>query len=163
MFQPLVRPITVRRRSGASHALRPWALSGAALSSAFLVACVCVTLAAVARPAAAAEPAANRGASKSASDTARMYVVMQGDTLDRIVNKTMASSPLKPELLREALVAANPQAIPAGRHPRLKPGTVLQLPDHEALLRRTVQPLLPPAEQAVNAEADARKRWVRYP
>ncbi len=163
MLQSPVRQTTARPRSGTGHALRPWALSTAALSSAVLVACVWVALAAVARPAAAAEPAATPGTSRSAIDTARMYVVMQGDTLDRIVNKTMASSPLKPELLREALVAANPQAITAGRNPRLKPGTVLQLPDHEALLRRTVQPLLPPPEQAVNAEADARKRWVRYP
>lgn len=157
MFQSPARQMTLRPSPGTGHALRPWALS----SGFFLLACAWVALAAVARPAAAAEPAA--AASKSASDTSRMYVVMQGDTIDRIVNKTMAHSPLKPELLRDALVAANQQVIPAGRNPRLKPGTVLQLPDHEALLRRTVQPLLPPAEQAGNAEADARKRWVRYP
>ena len=156
MFQFPARQMTLRPSPATGHALRPWALS----SGLFLLACAWVALAAVAGPAAAAEPAA---ASKPASDTARMYVVMPGDTLDRIVNKTLAHSPLKPELLREALVSANPQVIPAGRNPRLKPGTVLQLPDHEALLRSTVLPLLPAADQAGSTAADARKRWVRYP
>lgn len=109
----------------------------------------------------AADPAA-----KLATDPARSYVVAPGDTLDRIIQKTMGQSPLKIELLREALAAANPQAIASVRNPRLKAGAVLQLPDHEALLRATVQPLLPSVGMASHPtpnDADNRKRWVRYP
>lgn len=109
----------------------------------------------------AAEPAP---ADKSAQESPRSYVVAPGDTLDRIVQKTMGASPLRIELLREALAAANPQAISSVRNPRLKAGMVLQLPDHEALLRQTIAPLLP-ADSAAHSQGggDARKRWVRYP
>lgn len=109
----------------------------------------------------AAEPAA-----KLATDPGRSYVVAPGDTLDRIIQKTMGQSPLKIELLREALATANPQAIASVRSPRLKAGAVLQLPDHEALLRAAVLPLLQPAGMALHPtplDADNRKRWVRYP
>jgi Tfp pilus assembly protein FimV len=109
----------------------------------------------------AAEPSA-----RQATDPGRSYVVAPGDTLDRIIHKTMAQSPLKIELLREALAAANPQAIASVRNPRLRAGAVLQLPDHEALLRTAVLPLLQPAVMASHptpVDADNRKRWVRYP
>ncbi len=109
----------------------------------------------------AAEPS-----TKMATEPARSYVVAPGDTLDRIIQKTMGQSPLKIELLREALAAANPQAIASVRSPRLKAGVVLQLPDHEALLRAAVLPLLQPAGMALHPvplDADNRKRWVRYP
>lgn len=109
----------------------------------------------------AAEPAG-----KLALEPARNYVVVPGDTLDRIIQKTMGQSPLKIELLREALAAANPQSIASVRNPRLKAGAVLQLPDHEALLRAAVLPLLPSVGMASHPtpmDADNRKRWVRYP
>jgi len=109
----------------------------------------------------AAEPSA-----KLATEPGRSYVVARGDTLDRIIHKTMAQSPLRIELLREALAAANPQAIASVRNPRLKAGAVLQLPDHEALLRAAVLPLLPSVGMASHPtpnDADNRKRWVRYP
>ena len=110
----------------------------------------------------AAEPAA-----KPATEPTRSYVVAPGDTLDRIIHKTMAQSPLRIELLREALAAANPQAIASVRNPRLKAGAVLQLPDHQALLRAAVQPMLQPADMVSShptaIDADNRKRWVRYP
>ena len=110
----------------------------------------------------AAEPAG-----RLATDPARSYVVAPGDTLDRIIQKTMGQSPLKIELLREALAAANPQAIASVRNPRLKAGAVLQLPDHQALLRAAVQPMLQPADMVSShpmaTDADNRKRWVRYP
>lgn len=96
----------------------------------------------------------------------RSYVVMPGDTLDKVVQKTMAGSPLKNEFLREALIAANPRTIAAGRNPRLTPGTVLQLPDHEEVLRKVLTPLLPPAETVLAdspAAGETRRRWVRFP
>ena len=99
---------------------------------------------------------------------ARTYVVAPGDTLDRVIQKTMGASPLKLELLRQALVQANPQAIAAGRNPRLKTGTVLQLPDQDALLRAVALPVMQQADTAPpqaggSAAGDNRRRWVRYP
>lgn len=129
-----------------------------------------VALAAVlAVPALAATPSAvpAPAVETHAMAPARTYTVVAGDTLDRVVQKTMGSSPLKVELLRQALVQANPQGIAPGRNPRLKVGTVLQLPDHDALLRAVALPALQQAEalppQAGGAAGDNRKRWVRYP
>ena len=100
----------------------------------------------------AAEPSA-----KLATEPGRSYVVARGDTLDRIIHKTMAQSPLRIELLREALAAANPQAIASVRNPRLRAGAVLQLKlfhpldDHlgfaplAAVARRSTSPTSPAA------------------
>lgn len=97
--------------------------------------------------------------------TVRTYVTVAGDTPERVIQKTMADSPLKVEVLRQALVQANPQAIPAGRNPRLKAGTVLQLPDHGAVVRQVLMPLLPAADAAALSPdpAQERRRWVRFP
>jgi len=95
---------------------------------------------------------------------ARIYITVAGDTPDRVVQKTLAHSPLKAELLRQALVQANPKVLPPTGNPRLKPGTELYLPDHEALLRRTLEPLLKPADAQASADTGQdRRRWVRFP
>ena len=44
----------------------------------------------------------------------RTYTTKAGDKLDRIIQKTMADSPLKIELLRQAFMELNPQAFPSG-------------------------------------------------
>lgn len=101
--------------------------------------------------------------------TPRSYSVQRGDTLDRVIQQTMADSPLKIELLRKAFVAGNPQAFVAGNVSRLRAGTVLQVPDHTALLRATLRPLLDPADalaatgEARSANAHDRRSWVRFP
>jgi len=111
-----------------------------------------------------ASPAPARATEASPAVPARIYITVAGDTLDRVVHKTLAHSPLKAELLRQALVQANPKVLPATGNPRLKPGTELYLPDHEALLRRTLEPLLKPADAQANADtAPDRRRWVRFP
>ena len=126
--------------------------------------CLLATSAWAASPQAVPAPAVQAQALAPAAT----YTVAPGDTLDRVVQKTMGASPLKPELLKQALVQANPQAIPAGRNPRLKAGTVLQLPDHDALLRAVVLPLVqsvdsPPPQVGGMPVGEHRKRWVRYP
>jgi Tfp pilus assembly protein FimV len=95
----------------------------------------------------------------------RTYVTVAGDTPDRVIQKTMADSPLKVEVLRQALAQANPQVIAAGRNQRLKTGTVLHLPDHAAVVRHVLLPLLPQAEAASLSSdpAQDRRRWVRFP
>lgn len=99
----------------------------------------------------------------------RSYTVASGESLDRVIQKTMADSPLKTELLRQAFVQLNPQAFPNGRAVRLKAGTVLQIPDAAQLLRQAVLPALEGAEAAAVLRngtpqaADDKRRWVRFP
>lgn len=98
----------------------------------------------------------------------RAHTVAAGESLDRVIQKTMADSPLKTELVRQAFVQLNPQAFPDGRVVRLKAGTVLQIPDAAQLVRQTLLPALEGAEAAAiarngTAQADDKRRWVRFP
>lgn len=111
----------------------------------------------------AAAAQATDAAGLQAAPSSRVYVTVAGDTPDRVLQKTMDSSPLRIELLRQALAAANPELIPPGRQPRLKPGTVLQLPDHEALVRAVLTPHLAAGDAAQASPGEARRKWVRYP
>jgi Tfp pilus assembly protein FimV len=91
-----------------------------------------------------------------------------GDTADRVVKKAMADIPLKDELLRDALIQANPKAFTAGKATRLKHGTQLALPDLRPMLRDILLPLLEPREAGAYfppppTSAEERRRWVRYP
>jgi Tfp pilus assembly protein FimV len=103
------------------------------------------------------------------SSTARTYTVLRGDTLDRVIQKTMPGSPLKIEILRNAFVDLNPQAFASGNMTRPKTGAVLQVPDHVQLLRASILPVLEGAEAAAvsgegkNANASERRSWVRFP
>jgi hypothetical protein len=118
-------------------------------------------------PQAQPRSAAQAGAAAPAH-AGRVYVTVAGDTIDRVIRKTMADSPLKDELLRQALIAANPTAFKAGRNSRLRPGTELKLPEMHGLLRDILLPLLSPTEVGSYfppppSTADERRRWVRYP
>ncbi len=99
----------------------------------------------------------------------RSHKVAAGESLDRVIQKTMADSPLKPEAMRQAFIQLNPQAFPDGRMARLKAGTVLQVPDGAQLLRSVLLPVLEGAEAAAVVRsgtpqaADDRRRWVRFP
>ncbi len=73
------------------------------------------------------------------------YKVQQGDNLDRVIRKTMPNSPFSMEVMREALVRANPQLLAAVKDVKLKPGSTLNLPN-AAVLRSVV--LGDPAPQA---------------
>ncbi|MGI9133701.1 MAG: hypothetical protein ACR2I0_07130 [Rhodoferax sp.] len=100
------------------------------------------------------------------------YTPKAGETLDQIIAKTMADSPLRIEILRQAFVQANPKAFEPGKGKalpqRVRKGATLTLPDAQALL----QSYLPTAaaddapQAAPQAALDAsieRKRWVRFP
>lgn len=99
----------------------------------------------------------------------RSYTVQRGDTLDRVIQKTMATSPLKIELLRQAFLDGNPQAFVSGNVSRLRAGAVLQVPDHSQLLRSVVLPVLEGADAAAvagggrSSNASDRRSWVRFP
>lgn len=113
----------------------------------------------------AAEPAP----ASTATQAVRTYTVQRGDTLDRVIQKTMPGSPLKIDILRKAFLDLNQQAFVAGNVMRPRTGAVLQIPDHTQLLRYSILPVLEGAEAAsVSGEgrgtnASERRSWVRFP
>ena len=57
------------------------------------------------------------------------YVVQARDTMDRVIKKTFPTTPFSIEVMREAFMKANPQGLAAGKSAKLRPGSVLRLPD----------------------------------
>ena len=93
----------------------------------------------------------------------KTYVVRPGDSLDRIIQKTMPNSPLKIEYLRDAMVKANPEAFSRVGSYRIRSGQVLQLPDLGQVLRVALGPLAPSPESQAQTDEQVRRRWVHYP
>jgi Tfp pilus assembly protein FimV len=124
------------------------------------------TLAIPAAPLAAPRPATGPA---PAAPVTRSYKVVRGDTLDKVIHKTLEDSPLRIELLRNAFVQLNPQVFAAGPTARLRPDQVLQVPDAMQLLRAVAVPLLESADNAAPIRAAAPtsaeelRRWVRFP
>ena len=113
-----------------------------------------LTLGALAVLAQAAEPEAK----------GKTYTVKPGDTLDKIVRTQMADSPLRAELLKEALVSQNPGAFTKGSTKTLMAGASLQLPNQEAILRKHLGNAPMTTESTAGSDASqARRHWVRYP
>ncbi len=116
----------------------------------------------------AAAPAVPEAAAPKAA-AGHTYQPKPKETLDQVIDHTLAGSPLKIELLRQAYVAQNPQAFMPGKPPKLRKGVTLTVPDHEALLRMhlgvraapVADPLLPAPAAASTVEE--RKRWVQFP
>jgi Tfp pilus assembly protein FimV len=124
-------------------------------------------------PAAAPKAAAPKAAAWSATATEQpvaaanqSYTVLRGESLDKVIQKTMADSPLRIELLRKAFIQLNPQAFPGGQATRLRADQVLQVPDAQQLLRAVAMPLLEVTEAprvAPPVSAQEQRRWVRFP
>lgn len=103
---------------------------------------------------------------------AGMVVVQRGDTLDRIIRRTLGDTPFSADFLRKTFVELNPHAFRAGGNPHLiSAGSTLRVPTAVQLQQR-MQAYFPtlPVQSATGHEnashatdAEARKRWVRYP
>lgn len=128
-------------------------------------------LAAGARANAAQNPPSEPLAAAPAAPMLRSYTPKPSQTLDQVIAQTMPGSPLKIELLRQAFIAHNPQAIQQGKTPKLRKGAVLSVPDHDELLRQYLGSRAPVAE-AVQTSAplaitpstsEERRRWVQFP
>ena len=100
------------------------------------------------------------------------YQVMPGDTLDKVIRKTMPDSPLRVDILRNAFVQQNPQAFTKSPPRALMAGAVLNVPNHDDLLRSYMVPGYAPGNSGMHrgggySTADMnmneRKNWVRYP
>jgi len=110
---------------------------------------------------AASAPVLNLAGLKSSHS----YTPSLGESLERIVAKTMPNSPLRAELLTQAFVALNPQAF--GKTAPLRTlGTVaLQVPNHNQLMHIALASTSE-AQQALATKAaptpERRENWVRY-
>jgi pilus assembly protein FimV len=96
----------------------------------------------------------------------RTYKVLRGESLDKVIQKTMADSPLRIELLRNAFIELNPQAFPGGQASRMRSTEPLNVPDSVQLLRAVATPLLETEDAsraAAPASAEQQRRWVRFP
>ncbi len=100
------------------------------------------------------------------------YVVETGDTLDKVIRKTMPDSPLRADILRNAFVQQNPQAFTKSPPRALMAGAVLNVPNHDDLLRSYTVPGHAPGNSGMHrgggySTADMnmneRKNWVRFP
>jgi len=68
------------------------------------------------------------------------YKTKAGDTVDKVLQKFYANTPLRNDVLRDALVHNNPKAFVKGNAKNLIPGSTLSLPDPLALARKIMVP-----------------------
>ena len=76
------------------------------------------------------------------------YKVKAGDTIDRILQKFYASTPLRPDVVRDALVQNNPQAFVKGNPKSLLAGANLMLPEPAELVKKLMPVLVADASSA---------------
>jgi hypothetical protein len=97
--------------------------------------------------------------------------VLRGETLDRVIRRTLPGQPFKDEFLRKAFVQLNPGTLD-NRPTRILPaGTRLNVPTPHDLLALLGQeyPVLYKAqanaapEDAPVASSGSKRRWVQYP
>jgi hypothetical protein len=96
------------------------------------------------------------------------YTVPQSISIDRLIQKLYANSPLNISVLRKVLVDANPKVITGNPQQRVKAGTSIVVPDHGVVVKHVLTPFAAaPAEtQETHSNASdyqARKHWVRFP
>jgi len=96
------------------------------------------------------------------------FTVAQSTSVDKLIQKFYANSPLNVSVLRKALVDANPKVITGNPQQRVKAGTVIVVPDHGQIVNHVLTPNVV-AKQVIldqNPTANdyqARKHWVRFP
>ena len=96
------------------------------------------------------------------------FKVAQSSSVDKLIQKFYANSPLSTSVLRKALVDANPKVITGNPQQRVKAGTVIVVPDHGQIVNHVLTPHVV-AKQVILEENPAasdyqsRKHWVRFP
>jgi Tfp pilus assembly protein FimV len=97
------------------------------------------------------------------------YEVKPGDTVEQVIRHTMGDSPLKTSVLRQALIAQNPQAFTKSTPRVLIAGAVLKLPNADEFLRqqlpsKSANPAVAPGGYTTaDMNMNERKNWVRFP
>lgn len=109
----------------------------------------------------------------TASGQGTSTTVQRGETLDRVIRRTLPDVPLHPDFLRKAFVSLNPQVFPTGSVHLMRAGSTLQVPSMAALRQMMVQQN--PATAALfetdpsnpaalsTSSAQDKRRWVRFP
>jgi len=69
------------------------------------------------------------------------YKTKPGDTVEKVLQKFYGSTPLRSDILRDALVQNNPKAFTKGNPKSLIPGSTLSLPDPLELARKMLPPV----------------------
>lgn len=102
-----------------------------------------------------------------AAPAAAPYTVGQSTPIDKVVQKVYANSPLNMQVLRQALVDANPKVITGNPQQRVKAGTVLNVPDHGQVVRTALTPFSANPDNTESGPAardhSVRRPWVRFP
>jgi Tfp pilus assembly protein FimV len=110
---------------------------------------------------AASAPVLNLAGLKSSHS----YTPSLGESLERIVAKTMPNSPLRADLLAQAFVTLNPQAFGKTAPLRTLGTAALQVPNHNQLMHIALASTSE-AQQALATKAaptpERRENWVRY-
>jgi LysM repeat protein len=108
----------------------------------------------------------------AATPTPRTYQVVSGDTLDKVIRKTMPDSPLRADILRNAFIQQNPQAFTKSPPRALMVGVVLNVPNHDDLLRSYMGSASAAGSHGfqrgggystADMNMNERKNWVRFP
>lgn len=92
----------------------------------------------------------------------RMHVVQPGETLTGLIRKLYPNSPLRENLLQDAVRASNPQAFMVSKPNILLAGASIKVPDHMALMEQQYKRFAPPAGDDASGE-DPQRKWVRFP
>ncbi len=103
------------------------------------------------------------------------YTPALGESLERIVAKTMPESPLSMQVLSQAFVLLNPQAFGSAKPQRTQSTATLKVPNHnqliqlvlarnpaDAALARATEPVAVKAATAAPRPTEKRENWVRY-
>ena len=88
---------------------------------------------------AAAKPAVQPAKDLSGLPEMASYKTKAADTLDKIVQKFFPASPLRTEVLRDALIQNNPMSFPKGNAKSLVIGSTLSIPDQVQLAQKLLQ------------------------
>ena len=105
------------------------------------------------------------GAQLSGDEARQTYKVNKGETLDRIIARTMRGTVADVKLIRRAFVALNGAAFPRGSPHIILAGAMLQVPTVADLMAMSNgQPVTRDgAGQAGNRGTTDQRKWVRFP
>jgi len=114
------------------------------------------------------KPTAHATGHHQAAPMAAGYTTIKGDTLDKIIGKTMTSSPIKIGVIRQAFVHDNPTAFISNNPNRMLAGANLKIPNLAPILQSELDKLNINHKNSSHRESkptskEERRHWVRYP
>ena len=90
------------------------------------------------------------------------YMIRRGDSLDRIIARVLPQTPVRKNILRQAIISANPHAFKRKNPNWMYAGKRIKLPDsddiHKVIFTQPSNKL-----DKAKAARDERKNWVHFP